>query len=337
MTKSKIQLFACLFFSALCSSSTSAQGPLFANSVVSNDIDFITDSDPDVFETLDFIGLGNKEMPGDPLGGGLFDTNTFIFNANFSDGESVEIWCHSSFLSQEAAQGYAEKLCPRLGKLPDFQRNLLDHVVIHNGDGGAFAEIEGQFFILYSTNMDLRISNNDLEETVFHESVHASYQFMYQNDPSWLAAQDEDISFVTNYAQDNPDVEDMAESALFAYTLITRPGRLESDIENWLLTNIPNRLEWFGLLYEMSTSRSETTPRFEIFTYPNPTNEKCTVFLERINTNDQIYVYSLANGSLVKSIKAVIGDNKIDLSELPSGAYFLSIKGYEKTIVIKQK
>lgn len=183
--------------------------------------------------------------------------------------------------------------------------------------------------------MDARISTNDLEETVFHESVHASYQFMYQNDPSWLNAQNQDPTFVTEYAQNNPQIEDLAESALFAYTLITHPGRLDPDIEQWLIANIPNRLEWFGLIYESITSTSEISPKFEIYTYPNPTNEKCTVFLQGEHVENQIHIHSLSNGKLVKSVKAKTGNNEIDLQGLPSGSYFLSILGFEKQIIIK--
>lgn len=332
----KIQFSVFILFLILYSSPINAQDPLFPNSVVSNDIDFITDSDSDAFESLDYIGLADKEMPGDPSGGGLFDTDTFVFEANFTDGGSLEIWCHSAFLTQAAAEEYADKLCPRLGKLPSFQRNLLNHVVIHNGDSGAFAEIEGQFFVLYSDNMDQRISTHDLEETVFHESVHASYQFMYQNDPSWLDAQAQDPTFVTNYAQDNPDLEDMAESALFAYTLITQPGRLTEDVESWLLANIPKRLEWFGMIYSISTSISEANSKMNIFTYPNPTNEICTVFLEEINYKDKICIYNLVNGILVKSIDAKNGTNEVDLKGLPNGSYIFSISGFEQMVVIKQ-
>ena len=335
MYKKAIQLTTFIIYMIINSSHLTAQDPLFPHSVLSNDIDFVLDTDLDVFENLNFIGLANKEMPGDPNGGDLIDTNTFVFEANFIDGNSLEIWCHSSFLTEEAAKEYADKLCPRLGKLPDFQRNLLDHVVIHNGDGGAFAEREGQFFILYSENMDELISTHDLEEIVFHESVHASYQFMYQNDQSWLDAQVQDPTFVTEYAQNNPQREDLAESALFAYTLITYPGRLDSDIEQWLKDNIPNRLEWFGLIYESITSTDVISPKFEIHIYPNPTNEKCTVFLEGENIKDQIHLYSLSNGKLVKSIDAKSGNNEIDLQGLPNGSYFLSILGFEKELIIK--
>ena len=333
----KIRPILFIMITMLYVSNVNAQDPLFPNSVVSNDIDFIIDSDPDAFESLEYIGLANKETPGAPNGGSLFDTNTFVFQASFADGGSLEIWCHSSFNTVAAAREYAEKLCPRLGKLPDFQRNLLDHVVIHNGNAGAFAEIEGQFFILYSDNMDQRISTHDLEETVFHESVHASYQFMYQNDPSWLNAQAQDPAFVTNYAQNNPDLEDMAESALFAYTAIKHPGRLAENIEDWLFANIPNRLEWFGLIYGLSTKTSEVNAKIKIFTYPNPTNEICTVYLEEVNQGEDISIFNLVSGRLVKSIKAKNGKNEIDLRDLPNGSYFLSIKGFDQTIVIKQQ
>lgn len=134
------QVILCCFSLVLLPTMTSyAQDPLFPNSVVSNDIDFILDTDPDDFLNLEFLGLEDKEMP-DSQSDILFDENTFIFEASFANGESVEIWCHSSFGSQSAAQEYADKLCPRLGKLPLLHRDMLHHVVIHNGDATAFAE-----------------------------------------------------------------------------------------------------------------------------------------------------------------------------------------------------
>ena len=302
------------------------QEPLFPNSVVSNDIDFIREADPDSFMSLAFIGLDNKEMPSS-ISNNLFDTGTYVFSATFSDGETLEIWCHSSFQSQAAAEEYANKLCPRLGKLPAFQRNMLDHVVIHTGNAGAFAEIQGQFFVLYADNIDSRISTNDLEETVFHESVHASYQFMYQDDSSWLSAQSSDSAFVTEYGQANPRLEDMAESALFAYTLITFPGRLSEDIENWLLTNIPNRLEWFGVIYTDISETSEEIEMPRLTLFPNPSNGVFTLELENIGPHDLVYIYNLTTGISVTSLTAENGSNLVDLNGNPDGVYLIRIKG----------
>lgn len=331
----KINILYFLLFFIIYSAEITAQNPLFPNSVVSNDIDFILETDPDTFTSLAFVGLDNKEMP-DSQSDILFDEDTFVFEATFSDGETLEIWCHSSFLSQAAAQEYADKLCPRLGKLPVFQRNMLDHVVIHNGNAGAFAEIEGQFFILYSENMDARISTNDLEETVFHESVHASYQFGYQNDPLWTNAQAADPTFVTEYGQNNPELEDMAETALFAYAFITYPGRLSADIESWLEENVPNRIEFFRTLYPSSVT-GINSEAFEatISTYPNPTKDKCIVTLETTKVDDYINIFGIT-GELVVSIKAIAGKNELELEELSNGIYFLVTPDHRVSKIIKQ-
>lgn len=222
--------------------------PLFTNSIVSTNIDFITATDPDAFMNIQYIGQDNKEMP-DSRNNNLFDTGTYVFEVNFTTGPSVEIWAHSSFGSVIAAQEYADKLTSRLGKLPGFMRNQLSHVVLHNGDAGAFAESEGNFFIIYSVNMDTRISNNDLEETVFHESVHATLDADYLQTAPWLQAQQNDNTFITQYARENADKEDMAESAIFAYTMIKYPGRLSTTTESWVTTNIPNRYAFFQTIF----------------------------------------------------------------------------------------
>lgn len=226
-----------------------ATEPLFDNSIVSTNIDFITESDTNAFSNMVYLGQEDKEMP-DSTSDILFDTDTFIFEVNFSNGNHTEIWAHSSFGTQEAAQEYANKLTSRLGKLPQFMRDELSHVVLHNGDAGAFAEAEANFFVVYSQNMDVRISNNDLEETVFHETIHATLDADYLQSNEWLQAQQNDSAFITQYAKDNPNKEDIAESALFAYTMIVHPGRLSEQIETWVHTNIPDRLAFFETIFQ---------------------------------------------------------------------------------------
>lgn len=223
--------------------------PLFTNSIVSTDIDFIQAGDADAFDAITYLGQEDKEMP-DSRTEELFDTDTYIFNVDFTDGSSTEIWAHSDFGSVAAAQEYADKLTGRLGKLPDFMRETLSHVVLHFGDAGAYAESEAQFFVIYSDNMDVRISNNDLEETVFHESVHATLDELHLETAAWLAAQEDDGNFITDYAEANFDKEDLAESALFVYTMLKHPGRLSADIENWVNTHIPNRFEYIEAIFE---------------------------------------------------------------------------------------
>ena len=61
----------------------------------------------------------------------------------------------------------------------------------------------------------------------------------------WKKAQRADGNFVTSYARDNPDKEDMAEPALFAWALLIHPGRLPKSVEEKVQTVIPNRLAFF--------------------------------------------------------------------------------------------
>ena len=232
------------FLICLLSTSITKSQTLYEFSITSNDIDFIFETDPDTFTSLTYIGQQTKEMP-NKLSSGLIENNVYVFEATFSNGKKVGIWCGSAFGSVSAAREYVDKLTPRLGKLPEVHRDELDHVNIHVGDASANAERQGHFFNLYSINMDKRISTNDLEETVFHESVHAGIQDDFGFTTAWQNAQANDAVFVTDYGQEFPDREDMAEAALFAYTVIVTPGRLDSDIENWVKTNNANRLAFF--------------------------------------------------------------------------------------------
>jgi hypothetical protein len=67
------------------------------------------------------------------------------------------------------------------------------------------------------------------EETVFHESVHAVWDKTHARSAEWMDAQTKDGSFITDYARRNPKGEDLAESALFAFTLIHHPDRIPRE------------------------------------------------------------------------------------------------------------
>jgi len=222
--------------------------PLFKNSIVSTDFDFITTEDSSAFLRMSFFGRSRKEMP-DKRSDTLFDSEAFVFEASFSDS-TIEIWAHSSFLEKGTASTYVDMLSGPLGRLPKFMRQALDHVVVHNGDETAFAEDKGHFFVVYSENIENRVSTHDLEETVFHESVHATLDDSCSRSmSSWNNARLKDNSFITEYAASLPEKEDLAESALFAYTILNHPQRLPDSTQNWFATHLPNRLEFFRSIF----------------------------------------------------------------------------------------
>lgn len=223
--------------------------PLFPNSVVSNDIDFIRADDPTVEFELADKGRVPLEFPGSLVKRPLILENAYLMQLRYKDGAKVGIWADPLFADYRAASGYASKIGTALGKLPRPFREKLKHVVVHVGDRVAFSEHEGRFFVLYSANIDKRIATHDLEETCFHETIHATLELEHATSPEWLKAQKKDAAFITEYAAEKPRQEDLPESALFAYTLIKHPGRMPQHVEKAVSRIMPNRLDYLRKVF----------------------------------------------------------------------------------------
>jgi len=239
----------CLLALLLATGPLIAETPPFLNSVVSNDIDFIHSDDPaPEFEVIS-KGRGRREMP-DRRSDELFQGDVYLFVLKYADDASVEVWAAPDLANAEKALHYTRLLGNALAKQPAAMRKLLHHVVIHKGDEVAFAEEQGRFFVLYSNNMDKRRATRDLEETVFHESVHAKLEAKHAKHEDWIQAQEKDSRFLTEYAQRLPEKEDLPESALFVYTLWKYPGRLSPDLEKLVRERIPHRLAYLSNLFD---------------------------------------------------------------------------------------
>lgn len=224
-----------------------AQQGLYRSSVVGTDFDFIQEGDPDAFERLESRGEGLPEMP-DKRGAAPLHQPAFQFVARFKDGTSVHLSIDADFGTEEEARKEALRYTPRLGRLPTALRNGVERVVVHKGgkDTTAFSDVG--LIVLYSENATKRIGTHDLEETVFHESVHAAWDRPHRESPGWLEAQKKDGRFVTDYAAKNPKGEDLAESALFAYALIHHPARIPAADAGRIRAAIPARIEFVARL-----------------------------------------------------------------------------------------
>lgn len=334
MKKISTLILSCLCFASVANS----QNPLFPNSIVSTNIDYITATDTESPYSFAYIGTERKEMPGSPTGM-LFDDDTYVFEATFPNGKVIGIWCHSLFGDLNSAQGYAEKMAPRLAKLPVLMRDSIRHVVINTGNRGAFAEAQGKFFVISADIMDTRISNNDLEETVFHEAVHVALDLAHIETVPWLAAQNADGNFViTGHAQNRLDKEDLAETAIFTYTMCKHPGRLDANIENWVKTNIPNRHKYIldNIFTNCNTSTSINTNNTDnnIVIYPNPTKDR--FFLENAPKQQGLLTITDMNGKIVQE-KTITGQEKsFDISNLESAMYMIKIEYQNSNITVSK-
>lgn len=152
------------------------------------------------------------------------DLNVFLFKAYFTEGPTIDIILNPEFETVENARAEADRYTRGLGQLPLVFRHGIKQFGIHMGNEG-FHGGPGKIF-MYQDKTTLRISQKHLEESIMHESAHASLDALYRDSPEWRAAQQKDGTFVTKYAARHPDGEDLAESALFAYALLEHPGRI---------------------------------------------------------------------------------------------------------------
>lgn len=225
-----------------------ADAPPYRSSVVGTDFDYITEADPDAFIRLQDKGQGLAEMPDKSDRAASLMQQAFLFAASFSDGTEVQLVIDADFGSQDSARQEALRYTPRLGRLPTALRQGVRRLVVHKGGENVTAFSDAGLIVLYSDNATKRISTHDLEETIFHESVHASWDKAHARSAEWLDAQKKDGQFITDYARKNPFGEDLAESALFAYTLLHHPDRIPKEEAAKIAALIPHRIAFVKTL-----------------------------------------------------------------------------------------
>ncbi len=219
----------------------------YKSSVVGTDFDFIVDEDPSTFVCLEFHGQRLREMP-DKVNKGQLVQPALVFMAYYEDGTKVDLALDADFSTEEAGREEALRYATRLGKLPTTLRRGVHRIIVHAGPTDATAFSDNGVIALYSANATKRIATHDLEETLFHESVHAAWDARHRASPEWRAAQAADDAFLTAYAAKNPDGEDLAESALFAYTLLHHPERIPADHAARIRAVIPARIAFVETL-----------------------------------------------------------------------------------------
>jgi hypothetical protein len=215
--------------------------PLYPNSVAANELDFIVADDPGACWSITEDGRGRTEMY-DPRRDMLFVEGALHFTVKFPD-QHIRINLHPGVVDPKRR---AMETAASVSRLPTQMRNALRHINILDGDGAAWEEGLGGFFTLYDGLMERRLAEHDLDETVFHESAHVALDPLLSSDPDWRSNQIADGDFITQYAEDKSDKEDIAESALFAWTILHHPGRLPADIEAAVREIMPNRLEYLS-------------------------------------------------------------------------------------------
>jgi hypothetical protein len=219
----------------------------YVNSIVGTDFDLITGDDPSCFKALTFDRLEKRaEMP-DRNRKGLIRP-AYVFRSTYSDGTRLSVFVDVRFGDQKSAGDEALRYVKRFGKIPTDLRVGVNRLVIHKTGKRNSASSDDGLIIVYSNNATKRISDNDLEETLFHESVHASWDRKHATSEGWKRAQLADGTFATLYAKRKPVREDLAESALLAFAVIHHPERLPREDLKKIKRSIRNRIMYLETL-----------------------------------------------------------------------------------------
>lgn len=196
----------------------------------------LTADDPSTFIQAIPAGVGSRQMFDRRVNDWVV-LDAFLFNALYTDGDSIEVIVNPEFTAAEAlekAQFYGHAI----GQLPLMLRVDVKTSWIHKGDQ-AFGG--GNNNILIHTDA-AGYHGVWLEETLFHEACHTSLDSRLAQTADWLNAQSLDGEFISTYSRDNPLREDVAESCLMHFALRHRGERISENVKATVNTTIPNRL-----------------------------------------------------------------------------------------------
>ena len=234
-TMRRLVLAACMAAAAPAALAQPFDGTVFMSP------DVLNAADPSGLRSITYDGRGERRMF-DRRVDDLVTVNAYLFTARLAAGD-VEFQVNPEFGSQAAARVEVDVFAPALGRLPAVMLSRVDNAWVHAGDelfgGGASG-------ILIHTGYGRAMDRDGyLEEVLFHEAAHASLDQEHADAPGWRTAQQTDRGFVSAYARDNPDREDVAESILPYFAVRFRPERLRPGQRQAIEEAIPARLEYF--------------------------------------------------------------------------------------------
>ena len=240
---------------------TAAGPPFSGTAFISPDI--LTTADPSGLTGVTYTGRGDRTI-WDYRVLDWITVNTYLFKARIR-GRNIEFQVNPEFGSVDAARAEVDTYALALGRLPAVLLSRAEKVHVNAGDPahpdaakrGRVPKVFGANYFdrsitMHTGNGQRLLRDGYLEEVLFHEGAHVSLQ-NHQDTPGWRAAQEADGEYISDYARDHPDSEDVAESLLLYFAMRYRPDRISTDHRAAIADTIPNRMEYFdGLALDWS-------------------------------------------------------------------------------------
>ena len=216
--------------------------------------DLISSSDYTVYSTSIYEGIETRLFYDNAILD-FINYPAHIFKINFGDGLSVDFEIYSEFSEQEAIS-IKQKYAPLVGQLGKELRKDIKSIEFLKGDGVASAQRSNDlsyanitFHIDWLNNtVETRPDGDKTEELLIHESTHLSIDPYVYNQQGWIDAVNLDNNYISTYAKENPDTEDVAENFQAYIAVKYFPERISNSLRDTILSVCLNRFKYFDSL-----------------------------------------------------------------------------------------
>ena len=216
--------------------------------------DLITSSDYTIYSTSSYQGIEtrlfyDKSIPD------FLNYPAHVYKVNFGDDLSIDFEIYTEF-TQDEAGNIEQKYAPLIGQLgKDLRRNIKSFEFL-KGEEVASAQRTDDlnyanitFHTDWLTNLvETRPDGDKTEELLIHESAHLSIDPYVYGQQGWTDAVNLDGNFLSTYAKDNPDSEDVAETFQAYIAVKFFPDRISNSLRDTILSVCLNRFKYFDSL-----------------------------------------------------------------------------------------
>ena len=216
--------------------------------------DLIKPSDFTVYSTSSYQGIENrlfydKSIPD------FINYDAYVFKVNFKDGLILDFEIKTDFTLSEALE-IEKKFSPKIGQLGKELRKNINSIEFLKGEFGASAQ-KSEDLVYANITLHIDWINNIVEtrpdgdrteELFIHEAAHLSIDPYVYGKVEWNEAVNLDGNFISTYAKDNPNNEDIAETFQAYIAVKFFPERISNNLRDTILSVCLNRFKYFDSL-----------------------------------------------------------------------------------------
>ena len=216
--------------------------------------DLIKPSDFTVYSTSSYQGIENRLFYDKSISD-FINYDAYVFKVNFKDGLILDFEIKTDFTLSKALE-IEKKFSPKIGQLGKELRKNINSIEFLKGEFGASAQ-KSEDLVYANITLHIDWINNIVEtrpdgdrteELFIHEAAHLSIDPYVYGQQGWTDAVNLDGNYLSTYAKDNPDSEDVAETFLAYIAVKYFPERIGSSLRDTILSVCLNRFKYFDSL-----------------------------------------------------------------------------------------